>query len=237
MSEDIADGTNLELLILARRFELKKTIWILCTFTFILCAVGFAAAPATLSVDVLNPAVNKVIATNASTGVVLFTCGAGSTTCSKVLQAGTKVRLTAQTGPNFGFVKYTPVSGSASVCNNNPVCNFAITANTKVTADFHASTSLTVAVGQGTGVVKIKNASTGITLVTCSDPAPIGCSAGILVDTKLRIEGVAGNLQQFQGWNPRTGSAAICAGQGSTFFCEFVLKEKSSAVANFIPIP
>jgi len=55
MSEDKANGTNLELAIIARRFELKKTIWILCTFTFILCAVGFAAAPATLSVDVLNP--------------------------------------------------------------------------------------------------------------------------------------------------------------------------------------
>jgi Divergent InlB B-repeat domain len=217
---------------------MKKVFGIFCVVVLGFSVLAFAALPVTLAVNNTNPDVNKVIATDASTGTVLFTCGGGSTTCSKPLHSGTTVRLTAQPASSFGFVGYTSNTGSATVCTNNPVCNFTIKADTKTTAKFQAGTNLTVAVGAGgTGTIKIKNATTGVTLVTCSDPAPIGCTAGILVDTKIRIEAIAGLNQQFANWNPKTGSATVCTGQGATFFCEFILKTKSSAVANFVPIP
>jgi len=221
---------------------MKRVLMVLLVLgVFSLAAEAALITPVKLEVINSSPNLNSVLVTNETTGQNLFSCGSGSTTCSASVRPGSKIKMLAQplnSSPHFIFEGWRNNSGSTTACNTQQgICTFTIQTDSKTTAQFHQLVVLRVGVGSGTGSMVIKNPSTGAVLFQCTNPAPTGCTSGILQDTKLRIEAVGGAGQQFANFSAQTGSATVCTGQGATFFCTFTMHDESTLFGNFIQIP
>jgi hypothetical protein len=158
------------------------------------------------------------------------------TPCSFAFTAGKTITLTG--GSTFpqqaGFNAWGPVSGDAiGVCGTAYQCSFKLTQDTKATAKIVPIFNLRVQVGTGPGTIRVKK--NGVLLVDCTNTAPQSCSSGVFKDTVITIENIAGQLQQFNGYASKTGSAQACPNNRT--ICTFTLTAESSLVSNFGPIP
>jgi hypothetical protein len=217
----------------SRRTRMKKMLVLL----FVLAAISAWAHAALiqfkLTVASTLPA-GAVTVVNQGTGATIGNC-TGTTPCTFTIKTGTNVRLTGDvTSQGFGFVVWQTANGSAAGCLNkiNKNCDFAITADSSATARVNQILNFRAQVGTGSGMIRVKKF--GVTQMECTSTSP-GCSATFFKDSPIIIENVAGPLQQFNGYGPRTGTALECLPDRTN--CSILLKADSTLVTNFIPIP
>ena len=215
---------------------MKKLFLVLFIVT-LFSTVAFGALPS-LNLQVTRDPdnnLNTIQVFNADTGTRILDCQ--NATCSIKVHNGTKVKVVPSgTSPSTGFFQWGPSTGSAAACSNTNTtpCQFAVTQDSHVTAKFRRIFTFRVQLGNGNGIIKVNVAGQSF---NCENRAPLSCSQGALEGTRYKLEALAKPGSQFQGWSAQTGNATVCTGAGANFVCEFVVKQDSSLVANFIPIP
>jgi len=159
----------------------------------------------------------------------------GTTPCTFTFKTGTNVAITANSNSvGFAFNGWSPVRGSATACasQTGATCTFTITADSSATAKIDPVSNIKFQVGTGSGTIRVKRG--GQTLFDCTNTAPLACSTGVIENTVLTIENIAGPNQQFGSYSNKVGSFQAC----TTNPCTVTVKgPTNSMVSNFIQIP
>ncbi|HEX4324122.1 MAG TPA: hypothetical protein VHZ77_05750, partial [Gaiellaceae bacterium] len=138
-----------------------------------------------------------------------LSCGA---TCVGSFATGASVTLTATAAAGSAFTGW-----SGGGCSGTGTCHVTVNADTKVTATFSPTMTLSVSkAGKGTG--SVTSSPAGINCgSTCSAPFPVG--------TAVTLTAHAGSKSTFGGW-----SGGGCSGTGA---CHVTLNAATSVTATF----
>jgi hypothetical protein len=191
-----------------------------CDLTTVDCSITLTAnseVRANFTLPVMNSVTSSTATANGGGGTVLCSANGGAAAACGSYTVGTAIVMTATPNAASNFTGWSNGSGNANVvaCNGTTgTCNFTLTANTTITANF-SRPILSVTV-MGTGSVNSNPAGINICTSNCTAPFNRG--------TAVTLTASGAN---FTGWS------GGCSGIG---VCIVTLNANTSVTATFGPV-
>ncbi|NOS81350.1 MAG: hypothetical protein HOP32_07205 [Nitrospira sp.] len=192
-----------------------------CNSTAVDCAITLtanSAIRANFTLPVMNSVTSSTATANGGGGSVTCSANGGAAAACGSYPVGSAIVMTASPNAQSNFTGWSGGSGNASVvaCNGTTgTCNFTLTANTNITANFTRPTLSVTVVGTGT----VNSNPAGIN--TCTS----NCTAPFDRGTAVTLTASGAN---FTGW-----SGGGCSGTGT---CVVTLNANTTVTATFGPV-